>query len=164
MLRYNRPGIIVLILLVLLLIGASAVSGGKVTSSNSPWLEGLLGVGLLVLAATTWRSMQGFMQRAQPADGTVMEVKRRRRSQQNPTFISTVRYPTAAGEQVEFSASHRRKQSLLSVGDTVPVLYDPTQPKRAYVKSFSQLWLASLLLAIFGSVAIIVAIVTALVR
>lgn len=104
---------------------------------------------LLVAAAATLLHTMRFVQRAETATGTVIDVSQKTDSEGAVAFYPVVRFTTAEGRTVEFVSSSGSSSSG-SVGDRVEVLYDPDHPQDAQLSGFFDLWLWPLVLGPLG--------------
>jgi Protein of unknown function (DUF3592) len=100
-----------------------------------------IGIGLLAAGAATFVHTLRFVQGAERATGTVIELSEETDSEGDVTFHPVVRFTTAEGRTVEFVSSSGRSPAPWSVGDRVEVLYDPDDPKDAELSGFFDLWL-----------------------
>lgn len=81
-----------------------------------------------------------FLGRSKAATGTVVEIVvsttdrpgKKARTTQRPL----IEFRTENGEPTRFKSELGTKNSSYSVGDTVPVLYDPADPTEARIDSF----------------------------
>lgn len=94
-----------------------------------------------------------FSQTAKTTTGTVVDVKKSVTNRVGkPDKISYTPYVTfedATGTLVEFKAASSNPPGY-SMGQIVPVLFDPNAPEKAYINNFSQRWLPAVLMAGFG--------------
>jgi hypothetical protein len=94
-----------------------------------------------------------FSSKAYKGTGTVVELKKVRRlstsSSGSPSHVTTyypvVRYQTKNGKNVTFTSSSGSYPAPYKRGDRVTILYDPENPRKARIKSFSSMWLAPIL-------------------
>jgi hypothetical protein len=113
----------------------------------------LVGVGLLAGAGWSYASTHRFLARAAEATGTVVKLavrhhteRGRRRTSHHPV----VGFETARGVHIEFESHFGSDPPAYRVGDRVPVLYDPADPREATIRTFLSLWLVTLILAWVG--------------
>ena len=108
------------------------------------WLVlGFLAVGIVALVigmVTLVRTVQ-FVQRAEHAPGTVIDLSRETDSEGEVTFYPVVRFTTAEGKEIEFKSSSGSSPPSQSEGDRVDVLYDPDDPNDARLSGIFDLWL-----------------------
>ena len=94
-----------------------------------------------------------FSSKAYKATGTVVELKKVRRLSTSSsgstshvtTYYPVVRYQTKNGKNVTFTSSSGSYPSPYKRGDRVTLLYDPENPQKARIESFSSMWLAPIL-------------------
>jgi hypothetical protein len=98
-----------------------------------------LGVGLICLIAAgfVFRRTQALGERAERADGKVVEVVYRsaRAGERTGSYSSIFRFATRDGRTVQATASVRATTARHRVGDVVRVLYDPSDPTNAVIDS-----------------------------
>jgi hypothetical protein len=95
-----------------------------------------------------------FGWKAQPASGTIVEVKSRM-SADGPEFYPVVEFTTATGRGVRFEGLSTSPPPV--AGTPVEVLYDPDRPERARINSLVQRWLLGALFTPIGGVILVVA-------
>jgi hypothetical protein len=116
----------------------------------APRLFAGIGVVLLVIAAVMGFFTYRFIEGAERADGTVVDLVESYDSEDNTTvYYPVVRFVTPAGRPVRFK-SHSSTSD--DVGDTVEVLYDPDDPTDARVSGIFNVWGFSLITAPLGAV------------
>lgn len=118
----------------------------------------LIGAGLLIGAAFTYRNTASFLAEAEHADGVVIDLYRSRSGDSNTTR-PVVRFTAADGEQVEFTSSFGSNPPAYSRGDEVRVLYRPSRPHDAEIDGFFALWGVTSILGGIGAVFLIIGIV-----
>ena len=109
----------------------------------------LVGLGFLATALRIYVLRRRFLAVAEPAEGTVVEV-RVRGIGRNAESVPTFEFRTAGGDL-------QRAESLMgsgfqgfAVGEKIAVRYDPSDPGKAEVDSFAVLWGLMLLRAGFA--------------
>ena len=115
----------------------------------APWGALAIAVVVLVAGAATLVHTIRFVQGADRAAGTVIEL-RSEVSDGDEVFYPVVRFTTAEGRSVEFVSSSGSSPPSESVGDEVEVLYDPDDPNDAQLSGFFHLWLWPLVLGPLG--------------
>jgi hypothetical protein len=122
----------------------------------------LVGGGFLANALWIYFQRKRFLNTAQPAEGTVVEV-RVQGIGRNAVSVPVFEFRTATGML-------QRAESLMGsglqgfrAGQTVAVRYDPSSPQRAEVESFAVLWGLALLRAGFGGLFVLMGAVAVLV-
>jgi hypothetical protein len=68
----------------------------------------------------------------------------------SPTWKAVVRYTPPNGDSITFASSLSSSHPSYKVGDTVPGLYVPNQPRTARIDDFGSLWFLPLLLGVIG--------------
>jgi hypothetical protein len=103
------------------------------------------------LAGSVWMdsSTRKFVAGAVTATGEVTALVRRE-SREGVTYAPTVRFRTARGQVVEFTATTSSRPPEYAVGDRVGVLYDPARPAGATINGFFALWGAAVILGLLG--------------
>jgi hypothetical protein len=88
------------------------------------------------------------------ATGNVVELKKVRHyststsksiSGYKTVYYPVIRYQTEDGKTIIFTSSSGNYPSPYKNGDRVEILYDPENPQKARIKSFSSMWLAPVL-------------------
>lgn len=112
----------------------------------------LLGSGALGGAGALYWHAQQQIRDYVPTMGQVVEMTERKRSgrEAGSLYSAIVTFRTEAGRTVTFAQGASSTGSMLSSGDSVRVLYDPRNPDRAVVRSFSDQWGAILILCAIG--------------
>ena len=67
------------------------------------------------------------------------------------SYQPKITFTTQTGETVSLTSVRMSNPPQFRVGQEVPVIYDPNNPFRAYIRSFSYLWFVSLLFGGIGS-------------
>ena len=111
----------------------------------------IVGLALLTGAFFLYQNKKAFLAKADTAQGTVIELLESR-SDNSITYKPLVSFKTKEGAQIEFTSSVSSNPPSYSEGETVEVLYDPSNPRDANINGFSSLWLGPLILGILGAV------------
>ena len=120
-----------------------------------------IGIGMLVASFLVFSNTSSFISRAVEADGKVIDLERSRsstssssrsRSSTSTTYRPVVEFTSATGKRIEFVSSVGSSPPSHRVGEAVKVLYNPTDPQSARIKSFFQLWFGFLIVFALGSV------------
>lgn len=106
---------------------------------NTFFLAFLLpGIGMLVATFFIYKSTNTFLKDATRAEGTVIELVRSR-SDDSIVYYPVVVFVSQEGEEIEFTSLSGSNPPSYSKGQTVEILYLPTQPQKAEINSpFSQ--------------------------
>ena len=118
-------------------------------------LFSIIGIGMLVASFLVFSNTTRFISRAVEADGRVTELERSRSSSSSgssTTYRPVVEFTTATGKRIEFVSSVGSSPPSHRVGEAVKVLYKPTDPQSARIKSFFQLWFGFLIVFALGLV------------
>ena len=110
----------------------------------------LIGIGLVpggIGAFAFFRTLR-FLRTAQTTSGVVNEVIFMPVSDGH-IYRPRITFTTQTGETVALTSVLDSSRQEFQVGQQVPVIYDPSHPSRARLRSFPSLWLVSL---IFGGV------------
>jgi hypothetical protein len=110
----------------------------------------LLGIGLVPagIGAFAFLRTLRFLRTAQTTSGVVNEVLFMPVSDGH-IYRPKITFTTQTGETVPLTSVLDSSRQEFRVGQEVPVIYDPGHPSRARLRSFTSLWLVSL---IFGAV------------
>ena len=120
-----------------------------------------LGLGVLMLlgAALLWNNTRSFIARAQEATGTVVELREVRDNDGgSSTWKPVVRFTAGSGRDITFAASFSSNPASYDVGESVTVLYLPSEPDQARIRGFGSLWLGA---TIVGGIGLVFALVGA---
>jgi len=114
-------------------------------------------IGSLVLIVSTAIGFRtySFIQGAEKAEGSVIELIRKRSSsstRRSYVFHPVVEFETANGESVQFESNVGSRPPAFQPGESVTVLYHPENVNQAMIDSFWNLWLFSLIAGVNGSV------------
>jgi Protein of unknown function (DUF3592) len=111
-----------------------------------------VGVLLLLWAGYLWLDTRAWLTRSVEAPGSVVEVVRvTDRETGAVSFAPRVRFSTADGRTVEFQSTYRSNPPAYSAGQSVTVLYDPSEPNAAAVSGLFAIWGLSIILALVGA-------------
>jgi len=92
-----------------------------------------------------------FLQRSLHAQGTVVEQREKKGTKFTTYYYPVVEFRTENGEKVQFvGGAGNSGGPQIPTGSTVDVIYDPTDPSEAPIKSFVQYWLGPAGLAAMG--------------
>lgn len=116
------------------------------------WVFGLLGAVCLGVGLAFLIHTQRFVDRAEVAPGVVIELLHTRDRDGDVLYRPLVGYQTAGGALVEFASTFESHPPAYEVGEKVTVLYDPTHPDEARLRSFFSLWGIAAVFGTLGSV------------
>ncbi len=92
-----------------------------------------------------------FLRTTRATFGVVEEVTLRHLVDGN-SYQPKITFTTQAGDKIVLTSVGMSNPPKFRVGQEVPVVYDPSNPHRARIRSFASLWFASLLFGMIGSV------------
>jgi preprotein translocase subunit SecG len=106
----------------------------------------------LALGASCYSRAVRFKKTAVEAQGSVIELKEDRSggTDSHTVYYPIIRFADKAGQEHTLYSSAGSYPPAYEVGERVPVLYDPANPKEAKINSFTGLWLWPLILGILG--------------
>lgn len=113
------------------------------------FITGIVGLAFFVGAWFAYKSTSDFIDRAEDAEGEVIEMIRSR-SDDSYTYKPVVEFTAPNGERVEFASSTSSNPPAYDVGEIVDVLYDPDDPHDARIDGAFSLWFLPIFLSIFG--------------
>src|SRR5512142_3214609 len=99
----------------------------------------VLGIGLLVASAFTYRSTQTFLAGAAAAEGTIVAYAESRDQEGRLSYYPVVSFRAQDGQRVEFQA-RTWGSSRGPLGERVAFLYDLRNPHEAAITSFFSLY------------------------
>jgi hypothetical protein len=113
------------------------------------YISALIGLAFFIGAWFSYKSTTDFLDRAEDAEGEVIEMIRSR-SDDSYTYKPVVEFTTPSGVQIEFTSSTSSNPPSYDVGEIVDVLYDPEDPNNARIDGAFSLWFLPVFLSIFG--------------
>ncbi|KQN47266.1 hypothetical protein ASE98_25350 [Pseudomonas sp. Leaf48] len=111
----------------------------------------VVGVALLAGAAISYTNTNKFLETAVTTKGAVVDLLKIR-SDDSYSFKPVIEFTAANGQQVEFTSLGSSNPPAYSVGESVEVLYSPSDVQSAKINSFSALWGGFLVMLILGVV------------
>jgi LPXTG-motif cell wall-anchored protein len=112
----------------------------------------VIGLGIGYFGWTMRIDTLEFVDSAQSASGSVVEVEARTDSDGDTLFYPVFEFTTAEGEEIQFRSNSGSNPPSRDKGEKVEILYDPNQPQNARENSFSGLWMFSTILLVFGGI------------
>ena len=114
------------------------------------------GLGLLIGGLYSVQQTRRFLRTVVEAPGTVTDNVRREKPS-GGRYIRWLYYPrfsfqTRDGQGIVVISKTGSSQSVYREDERVTVLYDPRQPDQASIKSFSELWMSSVILCGMGAI------------
>lgn len=95
-----------------------------------------------------------FLRAAVRTVGTVVHLAPARNSDGGATYLPVFEYRTNDGSAYQHTSTVASNPPAYKVGDTATLLYHKRNPRRARVRSFTELWLGQFVLVLFGMVCI----------
>lgn len=129
-----------------------------------------IGIALIVGGAIYVFIILSFTGRAAHAEGTIVRMDTVRNAApfmdqvegSGVIFYPVVRFRTQDGKTIDFRASSGSQHPAYAVGDRVPVIYDPSNPKDSRVNTVWGVWGAPLILLGIGAVFLVLGFVAPL--
>ena len=120
----------------------------------------MIAIGLLPggIGAFAFLRRLRFLRTAQTTSGVVNEMILKHEVDGH-SYQPKITFPTQTGETVSLTSVLMSNPPRFRVGQQVPVVYDPSNPSRAYIRSFSSLWFVSLLFGGLGSLLFILGLI-----
>lgn len=115
-----------------------------------------LGLGMAIVAYIWYSNTTEFLNRASLTQGTVVELQRVQ-SNNTTTYKPVVSFRTGTGAQIRFTSSFASNPSAYHRGEKVSVVYLESEPKKAKISTFYSLWAGASILAIVGSIFLLLA-------
>jgi hypothetical protein len=123
----------------------------------------VVGTGFIWGGISMFTSDQRFAKIAVPGEGTILEINRSSSTSGNDTnkvtFYPLVRFQTPDGKNIEFIGAGSSEPGY-TVGQTVPVLYNPSQPNEARIKTSFLETILILMFPIPGLIVLLIGIFT----
>lgn len=112
-----------------------------------------VGIALLFGSFFIYTNTSRFIARAARAEGRVVALDRSIGSSgSSSTYRPVVEFTSTSGRRIEFTSSVGSNPPAYRVGEPVAVLYDPSDPYQARIKSFFQLWFGFMIVFILGAI------------
>ncbi|MGH2710858.1 MAG: DUF3592 domain-containing protein [Actinomycetota bacterium] len=112
-----------------------------------------LGVGglMALIALIFFFRTRRFLESAVPAQGVVTGLVASSGGEGGTVYKPVVQFTTADGQTAGFTGNVGSNPPRYSVGQTVKVLYSPTNPSDARIPGFFGMWFVPVFLGIFGA-------------
>lgn len=112
---------------------------------------------LITIGVVSWFTTKRFVDNAHQTTGTVIGLASHRSSKGGTTYSPIIRFRAVDGSEVEFTESMSSNPPGYTVNEQVPVLYDPSNYRKARAfKSSWRLYFVPLLLGGMGLIFLIV--------
>ncbi|MGH9410586.1 MAG: DUF3592 domain-containing protein [Vicinamibacterales bacterium] len=108
-----------------------------------------VGLCLFVVMGLVERREHAMRAGAVRTTGTVVALLPHR-SEGSTVFVPLVRFKTATGAELDFTASDAARSSSRKIGDIVPVIYSKLNPTGAAIDSWTARWIKTILLGALG--------------
>ena len=114
----------------------------------------LSGVGLLIGGLVSGARTRAFLEKAIETRGEIVAFEEGPPAEAGApaTYRPVISYVPASGQRVRFKPMVYSNPQSFEVGERVVVLYEPDRPDEARIRSFSSLWLSSLMLLGLGTI------------
>lgn len=112
------------------------------------------GIALLAVAGWLYIDRQSFLETAVETEGTVVGT-RHHRGNDSRSYRAVFKFRDAAGVEHKITSRLSTNVRWHRYGDSVPVLYDPDNPKKAMIGTFYQIWGIPCVLAIAGVLGVV---------
>ncbi len=109
-----------------------------------------VGVGLLALTFYLYTQQVNFMKQAIPAQGTVSDLSLG--GEDNDVYFPSITFKSKEGELIHFTSNVGSNPPSHRVGETVEILYDPSDPNKAQINDTFELWLAPIITGFIGAI------------
>jgi hypothetical protein len=120
---------------------------------------GIAAVALLGGAVWAYVTQQRKMSSRVEATGTVVELTRTATASGRSTIICpVVEFTTPSGEKIRFTSDFGSLPAKHTIGQSVNIRYDASDPHKAEIDSAMSLWLTPLILVFMGVIACCLAI------
>ena len=128
---------------------------------------GLMGVAFAAVGVAWWQGTRSFVQTAERTEGTVVELLERQSTSRSSngrrstsiSFSPVVEYTDHQGKQHKHYSTTSTNPPMYSVGDKVPMLFDPNRPAVAKIDHWVNLYLAPIVFTVLGAVFLLVTII-----
>ena len=110
----------------------------------------LVGSVMIIYALTLFYKTVIFLRAATRTVGTVVRLAPSRNGDGNATSLAVFEYRTNDGTAYEHISTVASNPPAYKIGDTAALLYHKRNPRNARVRSFTELWLAQLILTVLG--------------
>ena len=109
-----------------------------------------IGIGLVVTAIRMSMNETAFLAQAKVTQGTVTALVPS--GSHNDSFAPGVTFVTPTGETIKFVSPSSSNPPSFHIGEKVDVLYVPSSPQQAQIKSFFSMWGGELIMGGLGTV------------
>jgi len=106
----------------------------------------------LTVAVARYKSTKRFLQTASTTVGTILENVCRTDNEGQPCYYPRFAFESPDGREIVVESSFGTNPPSFRPRQQVIVLFDPSEPKRAKINTFSQLWGVAIVFGIVGTV------------
>jgi len=118
-------------------------------ASINKYIFAIIGLALLTGCVYLYSDKQAFKKKAEISQGVVVELIIER-FDKTIMYAPIISFTTKEGDKIEFTSAIGNNSPSYRVGETVEIIYDPKEPNKADINSFTSLWMAPLILGVFG--------------
>ncbi|MGC1276424.1 MAG: DUF3592 domain-containing protein [Planctomycetaceae bacterium] len=111
----------------------------------------VVGVGLLIVSASSGISTARFLHGSSIAQGSVIAIVDEQDAEGDFSLRPRIVFETAEGQRAEFESRQRSNRSPYRVHDLVEVVYDPYRPTHAEINTVFNLWSVSIISFLVGA-------------
>jgi len=122
----------------------------------------LIGSGLLVGDFYMIKSTYGFLKSSEKTEGVVTKLISNRSSDGKIMYNPEISFSDVSGKVIIFQSSLSSTIPDYAVGEKVSVLYDKTNPQKAKINTFLQLWFGPMIMTVLGAVFFLIGLFTLL--
>lgn len=109
----------------------------------------IISVIIVAIAAHTAADERRFVSTAQKAKGMVVNLLTERHDNKT-RYRPEVQFTAPDGQQIKFRSSMSSSPPAYREGESVGVLFDPANPRKAEIDSFKTLWMGPLIAGLMG--------------
>jgi len=114
----------------------------------------VIGIICLGISAKLYSDTLAFLSKATSTRGIVIDLEERTSTNSDGnytiTYYAVVEFIDSRGYAMQFTSKNGRNPPGFRRGQPVKVLYEPENPEFARIGTFGELWLFTILLAVFG--------------
>ena len=121
----------------------------------------IAGGAMIFFGVRSFLGTNSFLKIAKPSMGEVIGFDSRiinTKGNSRTSYFPKIKFVDAKGTEVEFVSSSGSSSPDVSIGDKVPILYNPEHPNEARRNNFLDLWFLTTILSAMGLVFLLVGI------
>lgn len=119
---------------------------------GTSYLFSFIGIAILIGTISIALNTFHFLAQSKVTTGKVIQLVPNQSSDSGYTYAPVILFTLEDNKSVKFQSSVSSNPPAHSIGDTVPVIYDPVSPVHAEINSFFNLWFGPLVLGFLGMV------------